>query len=160
MSTPQHRINSGFGYRSTAAEVLEGIDLSGRLAVVTGGYSGLGLETTRALVGAGAPAVAGGVTIWSGLDTVNNPGVDRVKAECKAGDENCELYKQGRAKQTRTNILIGVTGVFAVATGVLAAVVDWGPPALPTSDEAKKRLRLTPYVGWSHGPSVGARGSF
>jgi NAD(P)-dependent dehydrogenase (short-subunit alcohol dehydrogenase family) len=57
MATPQHRIHSGFGYRSTAAEVLEGIDLSGRLAIVTGGYSGLGLETTRALAGAGAQVV-------------------------------------------------------------------------------------------------------
>jgi len=57
MATPQHRINSGFGYRSTAAEVLEGLDLTGRLAIVTGGYSGLGLETTRALAGAGADVV-------------------------------------------------------------------------------------------------------
>jgi NAD(P)-dependent dehydrogenase (short-subunit alcohol dehydrogenase family) len=57
MATPQHRIDSGFGYRSTAAEVLGGIDLSGRLAIVTGGYSGLGLETTRALSGAGAHVV-------------------------------------------------------------------------------------------------------
>jgi len=57
MATPQHRINSGFGYRSTAAEVLEGLDLTGRLAIVTGGYSGLGLETTRALTGAGADVV-------------------------------------------------------------------------------------------------------
>jgi hypothetical protein len=48
MATPQHRIQSGFGYRSTAAEVLEGIDLSGRLAIVTGGYSGLGRATSRA----------------------------------------------------------------------------------------------------------------
>jgi len=52
--TAQKPINSGFGYRSTAAEVVDGIDLSGKLAVVTGGYSGLGLETTKALVGAGA----------------------------------------------------------------------------------------------------------
>ena len=57
MTTPQHPIGSGFGYRSTATEVLAGIDLSGRLAVVTGGYSGLGLETTRALAGAGADVV-------------------------------------------------------------------------------------------------------
>ena len=54
MTTPQRPIGSGFGYRSTAAEVLEGIDLGGRLAIVTGGYSGLGLETVRALSGAGA----------------------------------------------------------------------------------------------------------
>lgn len=57
MTTPQHRIGSGFGARTTTDEVLRGIDLSGRLAVVTGGYSGLGLETTRALAGAGARVV-------------------------------------------------------------------------------------------------------
>ncbi len=57
MSTPQRPIGSGFGYRSTAAEVLEGIDLSGKLAIVTGGYSGLGLETVRALSGAGAEVI-------------------------------------------------------------------------------------------------------
>ncbi|MFC9648408.1 MULTISPECIES: SDR family NAD(P)-dependent oxidoreductase [unclassified Streptomyces] len=57
MTTPQHRIGSGFGARSTTQDVLRGIDLSGALAVVTGGYSGLGLETTRALTGAGAQVV-------------------------------------------------------------------------------------------------------
>ena len=44
------QIGSGFGAQSTAAEVLDGIDLSGKLAIVTGGYSGIGIETTRALV--------------------------------------------------------------------------------------------------------------
>src|SRR5436853_7913201 len=57
MTTPQRPIGSGFGYRSTAAEVLDGIDLGGRLAIVTGGYSGLGLETVRALSGAGADVI-------------------------------------------------------------------------------------------------------
>ncbi|MEU1392334.1 MULTISPECIES: SDR family NAD(P)-dependent oxidoreductase [unclassified Nonomuraea] len=57
MTTPQHRIGSGFGARSTADEVLKGIDLTGRVALVTGGYSGLGLQTTRALSGAGAHVV-------------------------------------------------------------------------------------------------------
>jgi NAD(P)-dependent dehydrogenase (short-subunit alcohol dehydrogenase family) len=56
-TTPQHKIGSGFGATSTAREVLAGIDLTGKLAIVTGGYSGLGLETTRALVGAGAHVV-------------------------------------------------------------------------------------------------------
>ena len=57
MTTPQHPIGSGFDASSTAADVLRGIDLAGRLAVVTGGYSGLGLEITRALTAAGAHVV-------------------------------------------------------------------------------------------------------
>ena len=52
--TPQAPIASPFGYRSTALEVVAGIDLSGKVAVVTGGYSGLGIETVRALAAAGA----------------------------------------------------------------------------------------------------------
>jgi len=53
-NTPQHPIGSGFGATSTAAEVVAGLDLAGKNVIVTGGYSGLGLEVTRALVGAGA----------------------------------------------------------------------------------------------------------
>jgi NAD(P)-dependent dehydrogenase (short-subunit alcohol dehydrogenase family) len=48
------RIRTPFGVSSTAAEVLAGVDLSGRRAIVTGGASGIGVETARALAGAGA----------------------------------------------------------------------------------------------------------
>ncbi|MCB2002518.1 MAG: SDR family NAD(P)-dependent oxidoreductase, partial [Rhodoferax sp.] len=48
------RIISPFGARSTALEVLDGISLQGRHAIVTGGAAGLGLETSRALASAGA----------------------------------------------------------------------------------------------------------
>ncbi len=51
--TPQQPIDSGFGHDSTVGAVIEGMDLSGCAAIVTGGYSGLGLETVRALAGAG-----------------------------------------------------------------------------------------------------------
>ncbi len=54
----QHPINSGFGRKSTAKDVMEGVNLAGRAAVVTGGYSGLGLETVRALENAGAVVFA------------------------------------------------------------------------------------------------------
>ena len=43
--------------RSTPSEVIAGADLSGKLAVVTGGYSGLGLETTKGLAEAGADVI-------------------------------------------------------------------------------------------------------
>ena len=48
-----------FGYRTTAAEAVAGIDLTGKHAIVTGGYSGVGLETVRALAGAGARVTIG-----------------------------------------------------------------------------------------------------
>jgi NAD(P)-dependent dehydrogenase (short-subunit alcohol dehydrogenase family) len=57
MSTPQHPINSGFNADSTIADVLEGVDLTGRLAIVTGGYSGIGTAVTRGLSAAGATVV-------------------------------------------------------------------------------------------------------
>jgi NAD(P)-dependent dehydrogenase (short-subunit alcohol dehydrogenase family) len=47
-------ITTPFGFSSTAAEVVEGIDLSGKRAIVTGAASGIGVETARALAGAGA----------------------------------------------------------------------------------------------------------
>jgi NAD(P)-dependent dehydrogenase (short-subunit alcohol dehydrogenase family) len=55
--TSQAPIHSGFGATTTAREALRGIDLSGKVAIVTGGYTGIGLETTRALVEAGATVI-------------------------------------------------------------------------------------------------------
>jgi NAD(P)-dependent dehydrogenase (short-subunit alcohol dehydrogenase family) len=48
------RITSPFGATSTAREVAAGHDLSGTRAIVTGGASGIGVETARALAEAGA----------------------------------------------------------------------------------------------------------
>ena len=57
MTTRQHPLRSGFNYMTTALEVVDGIDLSGKQAIVTGGASGLGLEAARALAKAGAAVV-------------------------------------------------------------------------------------------------------
>lgn len=54
ITIPQSPLHSGFNARTTAIEVLGGRDLSGRHAIITGGYSGLGLETVRVLSKAGA----------------------------------------------------------------------------------------------------------
>ena len=57
MTSSQTPIGSGFGASSTAAEVVAGRDLTGKTAIVTGGYSGIGVETVRAFRSAGARVV-------------------------------------------------------------------------------------------------------
>lgn len=57
MTSTQAPLGSGFGADTTAAQVLHGIDLHGRRALVTGGYSGIGIEGVRALDAAGAQVV-------------------------------------------------------------------------------------------------------
>ena len=53
----QQPINSGFTAQSTAQDVINGIDLSGKIAIVTGGSAGIGLETTKTLASAGATVI-------------------------------------------------------------------------------------------------------
>lgn len=50
----QRPLGSGYGATSTAAEIINGMDLSGKTAIVTGGYAGIGLETVKVLANAGA----------------------------------------------------------------------------------------------------------
>lgn len=57
LADAQRPVASPFGATSTAAEVLAGVDLAGRRALVTGGYAGIGLALVRALLGAGASVV-------------------------------------------------------------------------------------------------------
>ncbi len=59
MTTQQEPIQSGFGETSTASQVINGIDLNGKIIIVTGGHSGIGLETTKILSEAGATIIVG-----------------------------------------------------------------------------------------------------
>jgi NAD(P)-dependent dehydrogenase (short-subunit alcohol dehydrogenase family) len=76
------RVTTQFTAQSTAAEVIEGIDLTGKRAVVTGGASGIGIETVRALAGAGAEVTIAGRDTDAGkqvaedvIGTTGNTGV-------------------------------------------------------------------------------------
>jgi NAD(P)-dependent dehydrogenase (short-subunit alcohol dehydrogenase family) len=53
----QKPLHSGFNASSTTTDVISGIDLTGKIAIVTGGNTGIGLETTKTLSAAGATVI-------------------------------------------------------------------------------------------------------
>ena len=67
-----HRIVTSFGASSTAAEVIKGIDLGGKRAIVTGASSGIGVETARALASAGAKLTLAVRNVEAGQHTVED----------------------------------------------------------------------------------------
>ncbi|MHB9857324.1 SDR family NAD(P)-dependent oxidoreductase [Streptomyces sp. YIM S03343] len=114
MTTAQHKIGSGFGATSTADDVLDGIDLTGKLAVVTGGYSGLGLETTRALVKAGAHVVVPARRVSTAQEAL--AGLDRVEVDqLDLGDlESVRGFAERFLASGRTiDIMIDSAGIMA-----------------------------------------------
>ncbi len=95
-----------------------------------------GVSPVVVIVGAAATAIAGGVLIWSGIDTVNQ------KSNFNASPTQANL-DAGKSDETRTNVMVGVTLGLAAITGVIAIFVDW--------KGAKKtesvHVRLVPYLG-------------
>jgi NAD(P)-dependent dehydrogenase (short-subunit alcohol dehydrogenase family) len=79
MTSHGDRITTPFGFDSTAAEVIAGIDLTDCNAVVTGASSGIGIETARALAGAGAAVT---------LAVRDRAAGERVAADVRAGTGN------------------------------------------------------------------------
>jgi hypothetical protein len=116
-----------------------------------GTESHAGLPPVVFFVGAGLTAVAGGVTIWSGIDTKNNPGADTVRDKCAGQGTSCPEYQDGLSRQKRTNVLLGVTAGLAVTTGVIGAwFTDWSGPK-------KEAAGIEPWLGVG---ALGARGRF
>ena len=70
----QTPVDSGFGRDTTGHDVLAGLDLSGRVAIVTGGASGIGLETTRALAARGARVIVAARSTAAAADALR--GID------------------------------------------------------------------------------------
>lgn len=74
MITPQEPLKSGYDAYSTSMDVARGINLTGKLAIVTGGYAGLGLETARTLASAGARVIVPARDISRAKQAIANVG--------------------------------------------------------------------------------------
>ncbi len=108
--------------------------------------------------GLAATTALGAVTVWSGIDTQNNPGKDRIREQCGDLREDCPLYQDGLSRQRRTNILLGATGGAGLATAVVGLFFTrWGSPAATASGPAA----FAPSVGLGRGAAfVSAAGRF
>jgi len=120
-----------------------------------------GMSPVVFFIGLGTTAALGGVTIWSGIDTKKHPGVAAVQDACSNNKPNCQsLYDEGRSRQTRTNVLIGVTSAVGVATAVIGGfLTNWSGSGAKEGDSTA-HASVTPWVSYDSGPSVGAFGRF
>lgn len=116
-------------------------------------------------VGTGLTVALGAATLWSGLDTVKNPGEDKVKEACSSGSDDCQtLYDDGRSRQSRTNILLGATaGVGLITVIIGAAATDWGDSHdddLARRPAKKAKAGIEPWLRVGNGALLGAEGRF
>jgi NAD(P)-dependent dehydrogenase (short-subunit alcohol dehydrogenase family) len=114
MTTTQQKIGSGFGAQSTTNDVLTGIDLTGTTALVTGGYSGLGLETTRALTRAGAHVIVPARRLVTAKEALNDLPNTEVHELDLAELESVRAFSTRFLEGGRTlDILIANAGIMA-----------------------------------------------
>ncbi|ADB33044.1 short-chain dehydrogenase/reductase SDR [Kribbella flavida DSM 17836] len=110
-------IQTPFDARSTAAEVLAGVDLSGKRMIVTGGASGLGTETVRALAGAGAEVTVATRRPDAGSALAQLPGV-RVAALDLADPASVQAFVASWTGPLHA--LVANAGIMAVPTRELS----------------------------------------
>jgi len=114
MATQQSSIHSGFGAATTAADVIRGVDLKGKTAIVTGGYSGLGLETTKALALAGARVIVPARTQEKAAKALKGlRGVEIAEIELSDPESINAFTNRFLASDRPLHILANVAGIMA-----------------------------------------------
>ena len=115
-----------FGAASTADEVLEGIDLTGRTAFVTGGYSGLGRETARAMAARGAELILSGrdeaklAEAAREIADATGAKVETLVCDLASLDSIRAAGAEARERFDRIDLLINNAGVMACPKGATA----------------------------------------
>jgi hypothetical protein len=115
------------------------------------------LPPTIFWIGVGATVAMGGASIWSGIDTLKNPGPAAVRDQCAGLGESCALYRQGQRSELRTNVLIGTTIVLAAATAVTGIFFTDFSRMGAVRNVGTSHDRIRPWVEARHVPV--ARGS-
>lgn len=117
---------SGFGATSTADEVLEGHDLTGRTILVTGGYSGIGRETARAMGAKGAHVIIAGrdeaklAETASELSDETGTSFETLACDLASLDSVRQAGAEARDRFDKIDVLINNAGVMACPKGETA----------------------------------------
>jgi NAD(P)-dependent dehydrogenase (short-subunit alcohol dehydrogenase family) len=118
MTTTATRITTPFGLDSTAAEVVEGIDLTAKRAIVTGAASGIGVETARALAGAGAAVTLAVRRTGDGeriaADICSSTGNDEVTVAHLELTDSASISAFVEGWEGALDILVNNAGVMAI----------------------------------------------
>lgn len=114
-TTLQKPIGSGFNATSTTHDVIKGIDLTGKIAIVTGGYAGIGLETTKTLVSAGATVIVPARDKAKALKNLENiPHVEVATMDLMNPDSIDLFAKEFIASGRPLHLLINNAGIMWV----------------------------------------------
>jgi NAD(P)-dependent dehydrogenase (short-subunit alcohol dehydrogenase family) len=112
------RLTTPFGFESTADDVIRGVDLTGKQAIVTGATSGLGMETARALAAAGAEVVLGVRRLDAGQTVAEelrkSTGNDAIEAAPLDLSDLTSVSAFARAWSGPLHILVNNAGVMAL----------------------------------------------
>src|SRR5437870_3928250 len=114
------RVTTPFGFNSSADEVLAGVDLSGKNAIVTGGGSGIGLEIARSLARAGAAVTIAELPSFdagrSVADIMQSTGSDSVSARHLDLGDLRSVRAFVEAWTAPVHILVNNAGIMAIPT--------------------------------------------
>ncbi len=114
MKTEQKALQTGFDTNTTADEVIKGINLAGKNVVITGGHAGLGLETTRVLVGVGAHVIVGARDVKKAREAVSAlKGVAVMELDLASPASIDSFAKAFLQKNLPLHILINNAGIMA-----------------------------------------------
>jgi NAD(P)-dependent dehydrogenase (short-subunit alcohol dehydrogenase family) len=115
LPTPQVPIGSGFTPASTASDVMRGVNLTGKVAIVTGGYSGIGRETARVLCDAGARVIVPARDLDRAQAAMAGiPGVEILPMDLVDPDSVDHFADWFRATGLPLHFLINSAGIMAV----------------------------------------------
>jgi len=113
--TLQHPLPSGFNATSTVHDVIKGIDLSYKTAIVTGGYAGIGLETVKAFVTAGATVIVPARDIAKAEANLKGlPNVTIEKMDLMDPDSIDRFAQRFLARHDTLHLLINNAGIMWV----------------------------------------------